>query len=82
LTALEAGIRVPLGTRAETVSGFRAEPELLVENPQQIGPMSARARARALQKFSWAAKAAQTVEVYRWVLGERPDKPDFGCPLP
>ena len=26
------------------------------------------------------AKAAQTLEVYRWVLGER-DKPDFGMPL-
>ena len=78
---LDAGIRVPLGSRAEIVGGLRLELERLAGDPRLIGVLSARARARAQQRFSWAAKAAQVVEVYRWVLGERPDKPDFGGPL-
>jgi hypothetical protein len=30
---------------------------------------------------TWDAKAAQVLEIYRWVLGERA-RPDFGMPLP
>lgn len=36
-------------------------------------------RARTL--FTWPAKALQVMEVYRWVMGQRPDKPDFSMPL-
>jgi glycosyltransferase involved in cell wall biosynthesis len=81
LVADGAGIRVPLGTRADIVAALRAELERLVADPDAIAPMSERARARALQKFSWTAKASQVLEVYRWVLGENRTKPDFGCPL-
>ena len=34
------------------------------------------ARARVLSLYTWQAKARQTREVYRWVVGER-DKPRF-----
>jgi glycosyltransferase involved in cell wall biosynthesis len=76
-----AGIRVPLGPREQIVAGFRDQLEQLAGNPLRVADLGARARARARDKFSWDAKAAQVVEVYRWVLGERPDKPDFGCPM-
>ena len=43
--------------------------------------MGARARRRVRDLLHVAREgAAQTLEVYRWVLGRR-DKPDFGVPL-
>jgi starch synthase len=74
------GFRVPMGPRAQVVSGMRKVLEQLVQDPSVIRPMGERARARVLSKFTWAKKAEQTLEVYRWVLGER-DKPDFGMPF-
>jgi hypothetical protein len=43
--------------------------------------MGTLARRRALGCFTWPVKARQTLEVYRWVCGRRPDRPDFGVPL-
>jgi glycosyltransferase involved in cell wall biosynthesis len=80
-TTADTGFLVPLGNRAEIVAGFRRRLESIVADPRQLAGMSARARGRAHQSFAWAAKAACVVEVYRWVLGERKDKPDFGQPL-
>jgi glycosyltransferase involved in cell wall biosynthesis len=76
------GYRIPIGDRASIVEQMRRILSTLAENPETIRPMGARARQRVLRWFTWQAKAKQTVEVYRWVLGERDDKPDFGMPLP
>jgi len=43
--------------------------------------MSAQAVRRARGLFAWSAKARQTLEVYRWVLGRRAAKPDMALPL-
>jgi glycosyltransferase involved in cell wall biosynthesis len=75
------GFAVPLGTRAEIVGALRAVLARLAADPGQLRPVAARARARAFARFTWEAKAAQMLEVYRWVLGQR-DRPDFGMPLP
>ena len=41
--------------------------------------MSEAARARVSDRYTWGRKAEQVVEVYRWVLGERAERPDpFG----
>ena len=81
LATHDTGIKVPLGSRAEIVRGFRTALERIAADPYRLRDLSIRARARALGQFSWAKKAEQVVEVYRWVLGERGSKPDFGCPL-
>jgi glycosyltransferase involved in cell wall biosynthesis len=72
----ETGFTVPLGSHAEIVRGLRAHLEDLVEHPRQIAPKSAAARSRAME-FSWTRKASCLIEVYRWVLGQRPEKPAF-----
>jgi glycosyltransferase involved in cell wall biosynthesis len=74
------GIRVTLGRRAELVAGFRRALEQLAGEPERVRTMGKRARQRALELFTWDAKARQTCEVYRWVLGAR-EKPDFGMPF-
>jgi glycosyltransferase involved in cell wall biosynthesis len=76
----DTGVRIPLGSRSEIVSTLREELSALVADPHVIREIGERARKRVLSLFTWDAKAAQTLEVYRWVLGER-DKPDFGMPL-
>lgn len=81
LVSERTGFVVPLRSRAEIVDGFRAILERLVADPSVIRPMGERARERALQHFTWSAKASQVREVYRWVLGLRSEKPDFGIPL-
>lgn len=81
LVSRQTGFTVPMGTRAELVKGFREVLAGLAADPGRVRPMGDRARARALGLFTWDAKAAQTLEVYRWVVGLR-EQPDFGMPLP
>jgi len=76
----DTGYRVPFSSRETLVAGTRRVLEQLVDDPSPIRAMGERARERALSKFTWQAKASQTLEVYRWVRGER-DKPDFGMPF-
>lgn len=75
------GIRVPLGDRASVVAGVRDGLTRLLSAPELLESYSQRGQARVRRQFTWQAKAAQVLEVYRWVLGAR-DKPDFGMPLP
>lgn len=78
----QTGVRVGMGSRAEIVTRFRVVLEKLCASPGEVDRMSLKARERATSSFTWRAKALQVLEVYRWVTGQRPDKPDFGMPLP
>jgi glycosyltransferase involved in cell wall biosynthesis len=82
LVSPASGFAIPLGTRAEVVLGVRSVLQQLVESPEILAPMSAQAVRRARSLFAWSAKARQTLEVYRWVLGRRADKPAMQLPLP
>lgn len=62
------GIKVPLGTRAEVVAGFRNELAGLIANPGQIPALSAAAASRAAHLFTWDRKARQIGSIYEWVL--------------
>ncbi len=73
--------RVPLGSRAEIIAGFAAILGRVAAEPELARAMGERARKRVFSLFTWAHKAEQTLEVYRWVSGER-SKPDFGAPFP
>jgi glycosyltransferase involved in cell wall biosynthesis len=77
----ETGVRVPLGPREAIVASLRDALQEMLRRPETLSERGARARERALRYFSWDAKAGQVLEVYRWVLGERPGRPDFGMPL-
>lgn len=68
---------VEIGSRDEVIARFRAQLEAAVADPAGIDARSAAAMERARRLYTWDAKASQTREVYRWVLGERADKPSF-----
>ena len=75
------GFRVPLGSRAEIIAGLRNVLSRLAGDTNSLSAMSSRAQKHALNYFTWTAKANQVLEVYRWVLKKRADKPDFGRPF-
>jgi glycosyltransferase involved in cell wall biosynthesis len=75
------GYRLPIGPRQELVSRFRQALTDLASARERLAEVGRRARRRVQARFTWEAKAAQVLEVYRWVLGQR-GKPDFGMPFP
>ena len=75
LVSPASGFLIPMGDRAAIVAGLRAVLHGIVDDPAALAPRSAQAVLRARSLFAWSAKARQTLEVYRWVLGRRPDKP-------
>jgi glycosyltransferase involved in cell wall biosynthesis len=74
----QTGLLIPLGSREEIVSSLKKRMGEILSQPDQLGAMSTAARKRALELFTWDKKAQQSLEVYKWVLGQRPDKPNFG----
>jgi glycosyltransferase involved in cell wall biosynthesis len=82
LVTPETGFSVELGSREAIVAALRRTLEHLVAHPDEIDRRSAPARERVRALFTWDAKAGQVLEVYRWVRGERADRPDFGMPFP
>lgn len=70
------GIKVPLGRRPEIVAGTRAALEGLAADRARAAALGRAAHARVAELFTWPRKAAQIAEVYDWVLGRRPDRPE------
>lgn len=79
LVSAGLGFKVPVGSRAEIVRGFRDRLRELALNRQLLAAIGARAKTHVREKFTWPAKARQVSEVYRWVLGRNAEKP---CPFP
>jgi glycogen(starch) synthase len=69
------GRKTPIGTRPQIIAGFREALIDLAADPAALTQMAARARARVQEKFLWSRKAEQILEIYAWVLGDRPDRP-------
>jgi glycosyltransferase involved in cell wall biosynthesis len=81
LVSPASGYLLPLGDRAALIASLRATLEAILADPAQLAAKSRTGVDRAFGLFAWPAKARQTLEVYRWVLGQRADKPDMGLPF-
>ena len=77
-----SGYLLPMTERAGLIANLRTTLEQITVDPAQLATRSRLAVERAFTLFTWPAKARQTLEVYRWVLGLRKDKPDQPLPLP
>lgn len=77
LVTAETGFKIPCGTRAEIVTGFRDTLTALADNPDQLQPKAQAAIAHVNSHFLWSRKAEQIREVYDWVaakdLNKKPD---------
>jgi glycosyltransferase involved in cell wall biosynthesis len=76
-----AGFALPMASRAEIVRSLRDCLARLAAAPDEVRAMGRRAQDYVYRNFTWDAKARQVLEVYRWVLRQRADKPDFGMPI-
>lgn len=77
LVTPDVGYKVPIGRREVIISAFEKQLRLLTANRDMLQSMSSAAITRVQTLFTWQVKARQVAEIYKWVLGERPDKPDF-----
>lgn len=73
---------ISLGDRSQIIERLRGVLSHIVADPSQIEPKSRAAIRRVERNFTWEVKAEQILQVYRWVLGQRSDKPNFPMPLP
>lgn len=71
------GVKVPLAGKPALVLQMREQMERLASDRPLVTRLAAEARRYALAEYSWAAKATKILEVYRWVTGQRRDKPVF-----
>lgn len=77
LVSADCGVKVPIGAPADVVVRFRSAVAHLADEPARRRAMVEAARLRVRNLFTWPRKAEQTEQVYAWVLGQRPTKPDF-----
>ena len=77
LVTSKTGHKLPMERREKIVSSLRDKLKMLADERQTLDPMMIAARERVHSLYTWAAKARQVREVYDWVLGARPDKPEF-----
>jgi glycosyltransferase involved in cell wall biosynthesis len=71
------GIKIPLDNADMLAARFREELEALATDTDLRNRLGAAASERVRRAFTWDSKAKMIHEVYRWVLGQRPDKPDL-----
>ncbi|HVR86036.1 MAG TPA: glycosyltransferase family 4 protein [Planctomycetota bacterium] len=81
LVTASTGYLLEMGSRPAIVEQLRGVLGKVAADPDQLVPRRRAGVRRVRTRFTWLAKAAQVREVYRWVLGRRQDKPDFGMPL-
>jgi glycosyltransferase involved in cell wall biosynthesis len=78
----KTGFLIPMGTREQIISRFRAILADLAVNPHEIEGRSQAALRRAHELFTWEEKARRTLRVYQWVLDPRLPRPEFPMPEP
>ena len=84
LVTPNTGVKIPCGTRAEIVAGFRDTLTSLAANPSQLRSKAKAAQAHVHSHFLWSRKAEQISEVYNWISSKnRSKKPEaFSRPAP
>ncbi len=71
------GKRIPLGSVDTIIDGFVDALETMVKDREGTRQLGVAARQFTQRFYSWGWKAKKTAEIYDWVLGRRPIKPDF-----
>jgi glycosyltransferase involved in cell wall biosynthesis len=70
------GVKVPLTDREGTTQALRSALDTLAADPAQTARMGQAARQRVNDYFTWPRRAEQIAEIYDWVLGRRPTRPE------
>ncbi|HVZ36426.1 MAG TPA: glycosyltransferase [Polyangiaceae bacterium] len=76
----DCGVAVPLGDKEQLIPRLVEVLERYVDDRELRLRHSRAAYQRAIDHFSWDAKARKVLEVYEWVTGRRSLRPRFGEP--
>lgn len=71
----DSGVLVPLGKRQDHVDGFQKAMETLAGDETRRKNMGAAAQKRAMSCLTWDARAKRIVEIYRWCVDGKTEKP-------
>jgi glycosyltransferase involved in cell wall biosynthesis len=71
------GFKIPLTDRSSIVANLGAIVSEILRDRQALDGKSTAARAHVREHFTWEVKAQQMMEIYDWVQGIRPAKPEF-----
>jgi glycosyltransferase involved in cell wall biosynthesis len=71
------GVVVNLTNKQGLIDGFAKALEDLASDPDKCVRIGAAGRRYAKANLSWDAKSDNIVEVYKWILGRRDEKPSF-----
>lgn len=71
LVTPDIGFKVPIGTRADIVRGFRSVLSRLVSSKKDVYERSEAARQYVQENFIWPAKAQRIVDLYADLVGDR-----------
>ena len=73
LVTAETGFKIPLGPRDRIVAGLRDALDRVLADPTVLPGLARAARAKAMEDFTWPAKARQIARVYDWILAGKPE---------
>jgi glycosyltransferase involved in cell wall biosynthesis len=73
----DRGVKVPMGDLEQLVESYTEAMEQLVQNPERIVQLGLAAHQHALTYYAWESKTQKMLEVYDWMVGRSPTKPDF-----
>lgn len=76
-----SGWVIPMGSRESIIRGLTENFAACLSEPRRITEAAVRAQNHVFDHFTWQAKARQVMEVYRWMLKQRMDKPNWGIPF-
>lgn len=76
LVTEETGYKIQLGSKEEIIGRLSRVLNDVADDRSKLANLSLNARTRALEEFTWAAKAQQIQQVYAWVLGDRVPRPN------
>ena len=71
------GVKLPLVHRDKLLDRCEQEMIALANDPEKRRAFGAAGADYAHRLMSWDAKARKMVEIYEWVLGQRPERPEF-----
>ena len=75
------GYVVPMGSRESIVEQYRALLSKLANDRASLTTLAQNAEQHVRRFFTWESKAAQILEIYRWVMKQRDAKPHWGMPV-
>lgn len=77
LVDADRGVKLNIAEKSQILTQMIIELEGLVTDTERLKTLSNSAYEHVMKFYSWDAKAHKTLEVYKWVIDQNIDKPDF-----